>query len=339
MASSNHIPLYVNIELTQRCNFKCAHCYNLDRAHFEAKKTGIPEQRMKELIRELAAAGSIQICFTGGEPLLDTNLMMYVREAKQNKFLVKIKSNGSLITEDKANELKEAGVDEAEISIYGATKESYAYFTKRGHLPIVTNALRFLKQNKILTKANIILHRHNVDELGQMIEMINRFEVPYQISTEITQRYDGSQTDDLYITEEQFASLLTSEYTSFFQHYNPNNTLKCECARTVCAINCDGEVYPCIGAPIPSGNIMTDTFKNIWGNSPTLNFIRQIKTSDIKECCDCNLKTFCDRSPGAAYINTGNYLSADPRSCMLARARAKAQAQFKSSASNYCNRP
>jgi MoaA/NifB/PqqE/SkfB family radical SAM enzyme len=61
-----------------------------------------------------------------GEPLLDKNIIQRIKYAKtKNLPRVKIFSNGSLITQNMAEELINSGLDEIKISFDGATKEEY----------------------------------------------------------------------------------------------------------------------------------------------------------------------------------------------------------------------
>lgn len=61
-----------------------------------------------------------------GEPLLDKRLEDRIRRAKQRGIAkVKIFSNGSLLTAERARSLIEAGLDEIKISLDGATREEF----------------------------------------------------------------------------------------------------------------------------------------------------------------------------------------------------------------------
>ncbi|MDP7038507.1 MAG: SPASM domain-containing protein, partial [Myxococcota bacterium] len=100
--------------------------------------------------------------------------------------------------------------------------------------------------------------------------------------------------------------------------FSENRLMQCSCAKGKCAISSTGEVYPCIGAPIPSGNIREQSFADIWQRSPVLNRIRNLKHEDFSSCQGCDLRPYCQRSSGAVYANTGDYTAAEPWVCQEA---------------------
>ena len=62
-------PLIINWAVTNRCNFKCSHCYSrndpLDELSLEL---------LSKCIKDVADAGVLSINFGGGEPLLRKDL-------------------------------------------------------------------------------------------------------------------------------------------------------------------------------------------------------------------------------------------------------------------------
>jgi radical SAM protein with 4Fe4S-binding SPASM domain len=89
----------------------------------------------------------------------------------------------------------------------------------------------------------------------------------------------------------------------------------------VCGISSKGEVYPCIGAPVPSGNLNVLSFEEIWNHSPVLNKIRNLQSKDFVECQKCQYIEYCSRSSGSIYTNTKNYTGCDSSTLMQAKKR------------------
>jgi radical SAM protein with 4Fe4S-binding SPASM domain len=122
--AAGRFPAVVRIETTNACNARCVIC-----PHRDLKR---PIERMEDdlftrIIDECARHNCPEVHLHNfGEPLLDKHLEDRVRYAKQ-KGLAKVKvfSNGSLISEDRAHRLIEAGLDEVKISFDGATREEF----------------------------------------------------------------------------------------------------------------------------------------------------------------------------------------------------------------------
>jgi radical SAM protein with 4Fe4S-binding SPASM domain len=308
-------PLVTTIEITQSCNFKCTHCYNYDRSGpmpKELSENSLSDSEIIQLIKEVSDLGGLYLNISGGEVLTHKSLNKFVEYAKSLNLLVKIKTNGALLTKEKLLDLYNVGLDGLDVSLYGDNEKTYKEFTSSAEFNKVKNALKLSKDVDLDIHVSIILHRNNVDELDSMISMCEDLGIPFQISYEVTKRYDDStDSRNSEITLKQFEDLLKSKHSHYFMSYNPDHSFQCSCARSVLGIGSSGDIYPCIGAPIHSGNIRENSLKNIWNDSKELNKIREIEREDFKECVKCDVKEFCTRSSGSMFINTGNYLGCE----------------------------
>lgn len=325
-ASKACIPLVTTFEITQGCNYKCHHCYNFDRSKEsinEAKAEPLKPDEILRIIDELGHAGALYLNFTGGEVLLHPHLDEFIRRARLHHMEARLKTNGSLLTIERCQKLNHAGLAGMDISLYGFSEASYQKLTgKSGMFSRTLNGIKAAKELGFDINISIILHRYNIEEMKEMIHFCQNLELSFRFSTEITERYDGSSgAREFEITSEQFLQGLKGEFSDVFMHLNPDRSLQCSCARTVCGISFSGEVYPCIGAPIASGNLRDKKFQDIWDNSKTLNDIRGIKSSDFKACQSCQYIEYCNRSSGSIYTNTKNYTGCDSMTLKQAELR------------------
>jgi pyrroloquinoline quinone biosynthesis protein E len=265
------------------------------------------------ILQDLAELGALSLNLTGGEPLLHPDILAIVEKAKSLAFQVRLKTNATLITSNKAKELFEAGLKEIDVSLYGINEETYINFCGKTGFDKLVQGVQAAKNAGLRVYLNIILHRHNLFQLDQMIALARELQIPFNLSDEITDRYDGSNArEKLALNQEQYQSLLEGPHANFFDHQNSEKNLMCGCAKTVCGIGSYGDVFPCIGSPVPSGNIREKSLKEIWTSSPTLQRIRQYTQEDFLDCMKCSLIESCSRSSGSAYINTGNFTGCDP---------------------------
>lgn len=311
------IPLITTLEITQSCNFKCSHCYNYDRSKEMPENLKVDVLKPDEILRiidEVAAAGALYLNFTGGEALLHPHLEDFIKRARTHHLEARLKTNGVLLSAEKCEKLDLAGLAGMDISLYGFSESSYEKLTGKSGMFLKT--LEGIKNAAALgfdVYVSIILHRYNIVELAAMVEFCKTNLVPFQFSTEITERYDQSLgAREFEITKEQFNEQLSGEFADIFMHLNPDKALQCSCAKTVCGISSSGEVYPCIGAPIASGNLRQKSFEDIWKNSSVLKGIRDLGKADFKACMTCDHIDYCNRSSGSVYTNTGNYTGCDP---------------------------
>jgi radical SAM protein with 4Fe4S-binding SPASM domain len=119
-----HLPDIVQIESTNLCNAKCVFCPR-DEMH---RRQGVMEMDLyKKIADECAALGITHVrVHNYGEPFLDRQLVDKVRYAKSKGIAeVGMISNGSLITEDIARGMIDAGLDAINISVDASGKEVF----------------------------------------------------------------------------------------------------------------------------------------------------------------------------------------------------------------------
>jgi AdoMet-dependent heme synthase len=329
LVKSQCIPLETTIELTQDCNFQCTHCYNFDRTSITAKKKhlegAIPlsSEEIMALIYELELAGCLNITFTGGEALLHRNFFDFVDLVRQKHMGVFVKTNGSLLNVSMVKKLKTSRVLGLEISLYGMESHTHDALTQTpGSLTKILKGIDLCIAEKIKVKLNYILTNHNVSEVQTFLDYVQDRNLEYGINPQITSRYDGTNSSlEVRVSETQLTDLYRSTLKDHLPipDFDPKASVQCGCAVGICAIGFEGTVYPCIGAPVPAGNIRETPFIQIWKNSEVFKTIRNLKLSDFKSCEPCEDRPFCRRSSGLVYANTKNYTGPEEWTCMEAK--------------------
>jgi hypothetical protein len=117
-------PDIVQIESTNLCNAKCVFCPR-DEMH---RRQGVMDFDLyRKVVDEAASLGITHVrVHNYGEPFLDKGLVEKVRYAKSKGIAeVGMISNGSLITEDIARGMIDAGLDAINISVDAAGKEVF----------------------------------------------------------------------------------------------------------------------------------------------------------------------------------------------------------------------
>jgi len=333
LAFHKNIPMHTTLEITHGCNFSCKHCYNFDRTQkksFYDESEILSKDEILNAIDQVCEAGGMFINLSGGEPLTSPYIYDYIKRVKFNNSMARLKTNFSLINPERASLLYHAGIDQVEGSIYGIDEKTYEIFTSKKNFKNSIDGILELKKFNIDITANIIIHKYNYKDLDKMITLLTSLDVGYEFSDEITSRYDKSDSScDMQINDQEFEELLLGSRGEAFWYNNKEKSLQCSCAKNVCAIALNGDVYPCIGAPIKAGNIKEDNFKKIWEESDLFNEIRGIKSANFKECMKCDYIENCSRSSGTTYINTGDYYGCDEQTLSQAKIRNKHKSKFK----------
>ncbi len=119
-------PFMVSYSITQKCNLRCKHCYSdsVDQAAPDELST----QEALRLIDDLSRWGIGLLIIDGGEPLCRQDLLDIVKYASSKGIRTTIGSNGTLIDEEVARKMRDAGVMVVAISADGADAVTHDSF-------------------------------------------------------------------------------------------------------------------------------------------------------------------------------------------------------------------
>ena len=84
----------------------------------------------------------------------------------------------------------------------------------------------------------------------------------------------------------------------------------CSAGLTYCGLSAEGEIIPCVPAPINLGNLLEKDLEDIWANNETLNHMRDRKHLD-GSCGKCDYNGLCGGCRYTAYFMTGDWLGPD----------------------------
>src|SRR5207248_2806393 len=148
------LPLSVQFDLTYRCNERCVHCYLDHDDHGE-----LTTEEVKDVLDQLAAAGTLFLVFSGGELLLRHDFFELLAYARALQFDVKLKSNAVLIKRAEAIRIRDLGVRQVQVSIYSHRPEIHDAITKvPGSLERSLHAIRLLKAEGLhVAMANVLM--------------------------------------------------------------------------------------------------------------------------------------------------------------------------------------
>ncbi len=115
-------PRTIYWECTQNCNYRCIHCYSSSGGNNFRE---LPLRSVCKLIDELVLKGSEFLCIGGGEPLVYKDIYKVLNYCNKKGLMVEMTTNGLLNNRDVIKKLKKAGLKFIQISIDGATTETY----------------------------------------------------------------------------------------------------------------------------------------------------------------------------------------------------------------------
>ncbi|MDR3641685.1 MAG: radical SAM protein [Humidesulfovibrio sp.] len=106
---------YVDFAIDFACNLRCDHCFA--QALIDPARTRMTPQDYRAVARQAMAMGAVNFSFQGGEPLLCSELPEIIKACSPHKNLISVTTNGTLLTQDRLEQLKALGVDILTVSL------------------------------------------------------------------------------------------------------------------------------------------------------------------------------------------------------------------------------
>jgi radical SAM protein with 4Fe4S-binding SPASM domain len=334
-------PVEVSIEVTRRCPLECLHCYNnLPMNDAAARSQELTLEEHCKLLDELVAAGCLWICYTGGEIFGRKDFLDIYTEAKKRGFLVTLFTNGTLITPKIADYLAEWRPFVIEITLYGATRETYETLTQvKGSYDRCMRGIRLLLERGLPLKLKTVptsVNQHEVYEMKRLAE--EEFHVEFKFDSLINPRVDCSQspvavrlTPEEVVALDYFDPKRAHEYGRLIERElaapivaTPDDDHRYFCGGGMngCAIDPTGEMSICVISHQQDYNIRSKGFKEGW-EGPLLEIRNQPRTRPT--ICDrCKIRSICGMCPANGELENGDAESPVDFLCQVAHLRAYA---------------
>lgn len=166
------MPLTVQFELTEKCNLKCRHCYNMSNEKVY-ERTMTTENWLNVVDNIIANGGIFQAIMSGGEPLLmGDGLFQIMDKLHDDGTSFVLISNGMLMTDEIVRKLKKYRFYWVQISIDGFTAEYHDWFRGvKGSWQKAVDAAFYVSKHGLPLKIAHCVTESNFDDLENMVEM------------------------------------------------------------------------------------------------------------------------------------------------------------------------
>ncbi len=162
--------------MTRRCNLKCVHCYA--KALEVEGKDDISTEQAKVMINDLAAYGSPVMLFSGGEPLVRQDLVELANHATSKGMRAVISTNGTLITKEKAKELKQVGLSYVGISLDGMEDVHDKFRAVPGSFKKALQGIENCQAEGLKVGLRFTINKRNVQDVPGIFQLLKDLEVP-----------------------------------------------------------------------------------------------------------------------------------------------------------------
>lgn len=306
------IPILLEIDVTNKCNQKCIHCYQ--QSSIDSKITNEKISLLRKWCIEAGEMGVPYIRFLGGEPFMIPDLLDICEDAKAAGILdFQISTNGTLIKESDIPRMSKI-FKQIQVSLLSSNAEEHDRITGlKGSFLKATSNIQKMIDAGINVNANLVVMKQNYHRIEEIADLM------YQYGGSI--RYlalflDGRATTLPSISNKE-KEIIVNSVSKVMKKYSGKMKINsagipivreipttgsfygCSAGRTVLKLNVDNEqAAPCTRENGQHYNNLS--INDLWYQDFLMNYRNP-------PLCDCDFKNFC----GGACITEVERLKSD----------------------------
>ena len=324
---------YIQWHITNVCNLRCQHCYQDD----FSKKTDLDWARLKKIsdnllnsMKEWKKEACIHL--TGGEPLLKPELFPLLNDLNQQSMVEELGviTNGLPIDQEMVRKLSGfSKLKKIKISLDGGDAETNDSIRSKGSFEKVMQNLPLIKKTggfEIIFMFTVM--KKNFRNLPSFFKLCQDLDIDGLIIERFIPLGRGKESLNEVLSKEEWKEMI-GMLLDFFSIEDVNSFLPyqafqvsfngeehelfgapCVIGEDGLCIMPDGVVFPCRRFPLPIGNLLDTSLKQIWEKSEILEKLRR-KENLKGKCGSCEIKE-CRGCRSLALALTNDYLAEDP---------------------------
>lgn len=338
---------HLDIELTERCNNACIHCYiNLPAKDIQAKERELSTDRWKDIILQAVDLGVLSIRFTGGEPLLREDFPELYLFCRNHGVRVKIFTNARNISPHLVALFDRIPpLESIEITSYGMNPDSYNKVACSANaFQEYSRGVNLLLQNNIPFVVKSVLlppNRSEVEEFEKWVSQISGMEgsPSYAMYLSLRTRRDSNEKNDriksLRVSPEEGIAWISRQkenyikglvpFVSRFMYPQGDLLFSCGAGSSGC-VDAYGKYQICMLLRHP--DTIFDLKSGTLKEALTVFFpkIRQTRASNpdyLQRCARCFIKGLCEQCPAKSWSEHGTLDTPVEYYCQIAHAQAR----------------
>ena len=318
----------VSMELTERCNNDCVHCYiNLPAYDEEAKKKEITFAEIKAIADEAAKMGCLFWHLTGGEPLLREDFSDIYLYLKRTGIRITLFTNATLINAEMVKLFKKYPPQGVEVSIYGQSTKTYEAVTRNpGSFDAFKRGIRLLNENHIPSTLKVAVLPQNFHEIKKMRDFAKSLtgrHLGVVLKLNLGSRFGGGSKRDrikrlrlppekvieiLKQDEERYRKDIERFCQKFLGAPGDDRLFICGAGVGACHIDAYNNFQLCMLLRHPDCvySLRQGSFKEAWQKFvPGVREIRADNKKYQEKCQRCFLKSLCEQCPAWSWMEHG----------------------------------
>ena len=304
---------FLFLELTRRCNESCIHCGSRC-GDMTGRELTLEQYKdfLDKIKRDFTTRG-IQLCITGGEPLLRRDFFEIMGYAHSLGFQWGMTSNGTLIDRETAAKLEECGMGTISVSLDGMKGSHDAFRRTPGGWDAAVRGINALIEQNAFQEIQVttVIHKGNIEELDELYDYLCGVDIDsWRLATiePIGRALDAGLSLDAedyrwvldFIRAKRAENMpVTYGCTHYLgAHYEREVRdwyFLCNAGIYTAGIRANGDIGACLDIEMRpellEGNILTDDFTQVWNNG--FKPYRTDLCNKSAKCSACGEREFC----------------------------------------------
>jgi MoaA/NifB/PqqE/SkfB family radical SAM enzyme len=263
-------PSHAQIGITNACPQKCEYCYNKNR-------TGIPLDtgEIIKAIGDLKKLGVFWLGLTGGEPLLNKDIVEIIRSASDG-CAVKLFTTGCGLTEKLAEDMKKAGLYSVCVSLDSSKAEEHDKGRNyEGAYSTALKAVEIFRKAGVHTGVSAVLSKEmiNRNDIETFLSFLDGLHIHEAWLSEAKPSVESYWKSDMVVTPAEKGLLKSIQEernkkpgmtVNYLGHFESGEHFGCNAGNKMIYIDAFGETSPCVFIPMTFGNIKEVPVGKIW---------------------------------------------------------------------------
>lgn len=347
-AVEKRIPLSGQFEITARCNLGCKMCYIARPfSGYDPVNDELPASDWIKIAEQARDAGMIRLLLTGGEVFVRKDFKFLLQTLKEMGFMIKIYSNGTLITRETASWLGRMKPLEMEVTLYGASAETYGKVTGNPNaFSLAVRGIDNLVSEGVSLQLRTTVVRDNYQDFHGIARIAEERDLELGIVNYIKPARNGTGRISQSL---RLPADLQIEYDNMVERYfaekklekgynpdqeectvdlsgsellDPEDAYRCLAGKTDFWITWKGEMSPCASIYETGIYPLKTGFDIAW------RMVRELceTTPVCPDCLECPYQKRCLACPPRLMLETGSYDKPAEYLCQLAKGRKPVRA-------------
>ena len=329
------IPVNGSIELTFRCNLRCVHCYcNVPPNDPSAIEGEMKTGEILRILDQISEAGCLWFLMTGGEPLLRQDTLEILIHAKKKGLITSLFTNGTLVTPDFADRLAEWQPHSVEITLYGATQETYERITRvPGSFQRCMRGIELLLERRVPLALKTMAMTLNKEQIPELKAFAEERGLKFRFDPLLNPRLNGSKGPcDFRLSPDEVLRMdledeqRSREWRECCAKFiiPPSSEYLFACGAGISTFHIDpyGQMSACEMARFRCYDLRHSSFREGWND--VIPEILKLRPKANYPCSHCELISLCGQCPGWAWLEKGSMEQPVEYLCRIAHLRAAA---------------